>query len=100
MRVHVLGAGRMGLPMARHLREGGHALSVSDPDGERLRLARGPDAITVSCAASAMWLLPDTVARRCRTPASAQAFAACAEAVGDTVLVSIQVVPRRACRAN
>jgi 3-hydroxyisobutyrate dehydrogenase-like beta-hydroxyacid dehydrogenase len=40
MRVHVLGAGKMGLPMARHLREGGHALSVSDPDEERLRLAR------------------------------------------------------------
>jgi 3-hydroxyisobutyrate dehydrogenase-like beta-hydroxyacid dehydrogenase len=40
MRVHVLGAGKMGLPMARHLREGGHALGVSDPDEERLRLAR------------------------------------------------------------
>jgi 3-hydroxyisobutyrate dehydrogenase-like beta-hydroxyacid dehydrogenase len=40
MRVHVLGAGKMGLPMARHLRDGGHTLSVSDPDEERLRLAR------------------------------------------------------------
>ena len=40
MRVHVLGAGKMGLPMARHLREGGHTLSVSDPDDKRLRLAR------------------------------------------------------------
>jgi len=40
MRVHVIGAGKMGLPMARHLRDGGHALSVSDPDRERLRLAR------------------------------------------------------------
>ena len=40
MRVHVLGAGKMGFPMARHLREGGHRLSVSDPDDKRLRLAR------------------------------------------------------------
>ena len=40
MRVHVIGAGKMGLPMARHLRDGGHALSVSDADRERLRLAR------------------------------------------------------------
>src|SRR5687768_4826859 len=40
MRVHVVGAGKMGLPMARNLRRGGHALSVSDPDAERLRLSR------------------------------------------------------------
>ena len=40
MRVHVAGVGKMGLPMARNLHAGGHALSVSDPDAERLRLAR------------------------------------------------------------
>lgn len=40
MRVHVVGAGKMGLPMARNLRRGGHAVTVSDPDAERLRLAR------------------------------------------------------------
>jgi 3-hydroxyisobutyrate dehydrogenase-like beta-hydroxyacid dehydrogenase len=51
MRVHVLGAGKMGLPMARHLREGGHALSVSDPDEERLRLARDAQ-LTVNDAAA------------------------------------------------
>jgi 3-hydroxyisobutyrate dehydrogenase len=47
MRVHVVGAGKMGLPMARNLRDGGHALSVSDPDAQRLRLARevGLDAL-------------------------------------------------------
>ena len=43
MRVHVVGAGKMGLPMARNLRRGGHALSVSDTDPERLRLAREED---------------------------------------------------------
>jgi 3-hydroxyisobutyrate dehydrogenase-like beta-hydroxyacid dehydrogenase len=31
MRVHVAGAGKMGSPMARKLRAGGHALSVSEP---------------------------------------------------------------------
>jgi len=40
MRVHVVGVGRMGLPMARHLQAGGHVTSVSDVDPERLRLAR------------------------------------------------------------
>ena len=40
MRVHVAGTGKMGLPMARLLQGGGHVLSISDPDPERLRLAR------------------------------------------------------------
>jgi 3-hydroxyisobutyrate dehydrogenase-like beta-hydroxyacid dehydrogenase len=51
MRVHVVGAGKMGLPMARNLREGGHALSVSDPDGERLRLARDAGLQVMDAAA-------------------------------------------------
>ena len=41
MKVHVAGAGKMGLPMARHLHGGGHAVGVSDPDAARLQLARG-----------------------------------------------------------
>ena len=40
MRVHVVGAGKMGLPIARKLCDGGHALSVSDTAAARLRLAR------------------------------------------------------------
>lgn len=40
MRVLVLGVGKMGLPMARHLREGGHEVGVCDPDPARLQLAR------------------------------------------------------------
>jgi 3-hydroxyisobutyrate dehydrogenase-like beta-hydroxyacid dehydrogenase len=40
MKVLVVGAGKMGLPMALRLRDGGHALSVTDPDAGRLRLAR------------------------------------------------------------
>lgn len=30
MNIHFIGVGKMGLPMARHLRDAGHALSVSD----------------------------------------------------------------------
>lgn len=40
MRVHVIGAGKMGLPMARHLARGGHAVTVHDLDDARLALAR------------------------------------------------------------
>jgi len=40
MRVHVIGAGKMGLPMALHFRRGGHAVSVYDTDATRQELAR------------------------------------------------------------
>ncbi|MDB5857840.1 MAG: NAD-binding of NADP-dependent 3-hydroxyisobutyrate dehydrogenase family protein [Ramlibacter sp.] len=40
MRVHVVGAGKMGLPMALHLAAGGHAVTVQDVDEDRLALAR------------------------------------------------------------
>ena len=39
-KVHFLGVGKMGLPMASHLKNAGHAVSVSDPSDERLSLAR------------------------------------------------------------
>lgn len=39
-RVHVLGVGKMGLPMAQHLLAAGHAVQVSDPSAARLDLAR------------------------------------------------------------
>lgn len=38
-RVHFLGVGKMGLPMALHLRQAGHEVWVSDPSAERLALA-------------------------------------------------------------
>ena len=38
-RIHFLGVGKMGLPMAQHLMRAGHALSVSDPSEQRLALA-------------------------------------------------------------
>lgn len=40
MRIHVAGVGKMGLPMARHLKAAGHDVSVDDPDAARLALAR------------------------------------------------------------
>lgn len=40
-KIHFLGVGKMGLPMASHLKHAGHDLSVSDPSAERLDLARG-----------------------------------------------------------
>ncbi len=40
MQVLVVGVGKMGLPMARHLHAGGHAVSATDPDPQRLALAR------------------------------------------------------------
>lgn len=39
MKVHVIGAGKMGLPMAVHLRRGGHSVTVDDRDDARLELA-------------------------------------------------------------
>lgn len=40
MKIHVIGVGKMGLPMAAHLAAAGHAVSVADPSPERLALAR------------------------------------------------------------
>jgi 3-hydroxyisobutyrate dehydrogenase len=50
MAVHVAGVGKMGLPIARHLRGGGHAVSVSDPDPARLALARAAELQAVEPA--------------------------------------------------
>ena len=40
MKVHVVGVGKMGLPMARHLHGAGHAVTVDDAQPQRLELAR------------------------------------------------------------
>jgi 3-hydroxyisobutyrate dehydrogenase-like beta-hydroxyacid dehydrogenase len=40
LRIHVIGVGKMGLPMARHLLAAGHSVSVEDPSADRLALAR------------------------------------------------------------
>ena len=40
MKLVFLGVGKMGLPMARHLMAGGHAVAVHDTDAQRLALAQ------------------------------------------------------------
>jgi 3-hydroxyisobutyrate dehydrogenase-like beta-hydroxyacid dehydrogenase len=40
MKVHVVGVGKMGLPMAVHLHKGGHAVTADDAQADRLQLAR------------------------------------------------------------
>ena len=40
MKIHFIGVGKMGLPMAGHLRAAGHEVTVQDPDPQRLALAR------------------------------------------------------------
>ncbi len=40
MKVHFIGVGKMGLPMARHLLAAGHGVTVEDPASDRLALAR------------------------------------------------------------
>jgi 3-hydroxyisobutyrate dehydrogenase-like beta-hydroxyacid dehydrogenase len=39
MKVHLIGAGKMGLPMGKHLAAGGHAVTVEDLSAERLKEA-------------------------------------------------------------
>lgn len=58
-RIHFIGVGKMGLPMALHFLAAGHVVSVSDASAERLRLAQAqaqglvaPDDCTVAMAAA------------------------------------------------
>ncbi len=69
MRVHVIGVGKMGLPMAGHLAAGGHAVTVSDPSTERCRLARARGlevstelAAAIAAAELVLSSLPDDAA--------------------------------------
>jgi 3-hydroxyisobutyrate dehydrogenase-like beta-hydroxyacid dehydrogenase len=39
MKIHFVGVGKMGLPMARHLLSAGYSVTVEDPSAERLALA-------------------------------------------------------------
>ena len=54
MRIHFLGVGKMGLPMAMHLRAAGHALTVSDLSADRLQLARAQGLAVAQDATSAI----------------------------------------------
>lgn len=50
MKIHFIGVGKMGLPMAGHLLAAGHELSVSDPDPARLGLAQAQGLAGVEAA--------------------------------------------------
>jgi len=52
MKLHFVGIGKMGLPMARHLAAAGHSVTVSDPSPERCQLARA-QGLTVSTSPAA-----------------------------------------------
>lgn len=54
MRLHFIGVGKMGLPMAAHLAAAGHSVSVSDTCADRRDLARRQGLSPVSNAAAAM----------------------------------------------
>ena len=54
MRLHFIGVGKMGLPMALHLRAGGAELSVSDFDVARCSLATGQGLTVAPDTAQAM----------------------------------------------
>ena len=53
-RIHVIGVGKMGLPMALHFLAAGHGVSVSDPSSERLDLARTQGLAVAGDAAAAI----------------------------------------------
>ena len=63
MKIHVFGVGKMGLPMAAHLKAAGHDVTVSDPGADRLALARAlgliapGDDMQVAAAAGAAEVL-------------------------------------------
>lgn len=48
MNIHFSGIGKMGLPMAGHLAQGGHRLTVSDPCAERCELAQAQGLTVVN----------------------------------------------------
>ncbi len=54
MKIHVIGVGKMGLPMATHFQAAGHAVSVYDPSAERLQLARAQGLDVSASAADAI----------------------------------------------
>jgi 3-hydroxyisobutyrate dehydrogenase len=54
MKIHFIGIGKMGLPMATHLAAAGHAVTVSDPSQERLQLAQAQGLPVVDGVAAAL----------------------------------------------
>lgn len=96
MKVHVIGVGKMGLPMARHLAAAGHSVTVSDPSMERCQLARA-QGLEVSTSPAAALAAAEVVLSSLPNDAALLAVAAQVAAhahVGaiyvDTSTVSLQ----------
>lgn len=96
MKVHVIGVGKMGLPMARHLAAAGHSVTVSDPSLERCQLARA-QGLEVSTSPAAALAAAEVVLSSLPNDAALLAVAAQVAAhahVGaiyvDTSTVSLQ----------
>lgn len=51
MKIHFIGVGKMGLPMAGHLRAAGHDVTVSDPDAARMAFAHAQGMASSDAAA-------------------------------------------------
>jgi 3-hydroxyisobutyrate dehydrogenase-like beta-hydroxyacid dehydrogenase len=54
MKIHFIGVGKMGLPMAGHFSAAGHGVSVSDADPQRLALAAAQGLVVTADAAKAI----------------------------------------------
>lgn len=54
MRIHFIGIGKMGLPLAGHLQRAGHALTAADPSAERRALAAAAGLAVPGDAAAAL----------------------------------------------
>jgi len=96
VKVHVIGVGKMGLPMARHLAAAGHSVTVSDPSMERCQLARA-QGLEVSTSPAAALAAAEVVLSSLPNDAALLAVAAQVAAhahVGaiyvDTSTVSLQ----------
>lgn len=96
MKLHVIGVGKMGLPMARHLAAAGHSVTVSDPSLERCQLARA-QGLEVSTSPAAALAAAEVVLSSLPNDAALLAVAAQVAAhahVGaiyvDTSTVSLQ----------
>ena len=55
-RIGIVGVGRMGLAMAKHMMKAGYAVTACDVDPDHLNQARAAGAATVAAPAARAWL--------------------------------------------
>ncbi len=96
IRIHVVGIGKMGLPMAGHLAAAGHVMTVSDPCEQRCELAQeqgltvvGDTSAAMAAADVVLSSLPNDAALR-TVAAQVAAHARSGAIYVDTSTVSLQ----------